>query len=209
MPVSSITDFIENPDLVVSVMVEWLVKLSADIFVTPLPENVPVGFLHCIDQWTEPSASICSFMFVQLKLDGFIIYGLVFFESGFIHSVTVFTDERFIGGRPAIEGICVVLLTVIFHRPGDNLFAAAEGAFAAEDELDGETAVDDELPPLQPDKIGIKTEINKTKKIIMIFFLIKPFPLFIEFNYYNFNILNYTLNFKIVYKKIFKCFFFT
>ncbi len=25
----------------------------------------------------------------------------------------------------------------------------------------------------------------------------------------NFNILNYTLNFKIVYKKIFKCFFFT
>ena len=106
----------------------------------------------------------------------------------------MFNDERFIGGRPAIEGICVVLLTVIFHRPGDNLSAAAEGVLAAEDERDGETGVDDELPPLQPDKIGIKTEINKTKKITMIFFLIKPFLLFTAFNYNNFNILNYLLN---------------
>lgn len=66
-------DFIEKPDLVVSLVVAWLLKLSADIFVKPLAEKVMDGFSHCIYQWTAPPAPICSLMLVQLKLDGFII----------------------------------------------------------------------------------------------------------------------------------------
>jgi hypothetical protein len=73
LPVSSITDFIEKPDLVVSLVVTWLLKLAADIFVKPLAEKVIDGFLHCICQWTAPSASMRSLTLVQLKLEGFII----------------------------------------------------------------------------------------------------------------------------------------
>ena len=66
-------DFIETPDLVVSLAVEWLVKLSPDIFVKPLAENVMDGFSHRMDQWTAPSAPMCFLTSVQLKLEGFVI----------------------------------------------------------------------------------------------------------------------------------------
>jgi hypothetical protein len=97
---------------------------------------------------------------------------LVLFESGFIHSLTVFTDERFIGGLPATDGIIVVLRTVIFQYPGDNKAADAGLRAAGEDGF----ALGEVLPPLQPDKIGIKIEINKPKKIKRIFFFINLFP---------------------------------
>jgi hypothetical protein len=50
LPVVSILDFIEKPDLAVSVIAAWLVKLSGDIFVTPLLESVIAGLSHFIDQ---------------------------------------------------------------------------------------------------------------------------------------------------------------
>jgi hypothetical protein len=90
-----------------------------------------------------------------------------------MHSVTVFVDKRFTGGLPAIEGIKVVLATVIFHNPGDSLLTGLV------DTLFKEEGWEDELPPLQPDKIEVKTETDKIRNIMPMIFFINYLLIFI------------------------------
>ena len=92
-----------------------------------------------------------------------------------MHSVTVFVDKRFTGGLPAIEGIKVVLATVIFHNPGDSLLAGLVDTLFKEEGWEDE----DELPPLQPDKIEVETETDKIRNIIPIIFFINYLLIFI------------------------------
>jgi hypothetical protein len=67
-----------------------------------------------------------------------------------------------------------VLRRVIFHSPGDNLFAAPALTAAEEDDA-AEPVFDDEgaPPPLQPDNAGIKIETIKIRKIMLKCFFIK------------------------------------
>ncbi len=75
-----------------------------------------------------------------------------------------------------MDGIKVVLVTVIFHNPGDSLLTGLVDVLFKEEDWGDETAEGDEdeeeLPPLQPDKIEVKTETDKIRNIIPVIFFI-------------------------------------
>ena len=92
-----------------------------------------------------------------------------------MHWVTVFVDVCLMGGLPAIEGIRVALVTVIFHNPGDSLLTESAEVLFEEEDWEDETVWDDgeeELPPLQPDKNKGTIETVKIRNVIPVIFFI-------------------------------------